>query len=87
MNFCQRLLRDAFDFHVSEVPDESACGKPAQFRYKFADETDREVVLWLCAGCFDEYELRFGEGSWAEEATGSPEDTRFDRIMGTQGGV
>jgi hypothetical protein len=72
MNFCQRVSHD--DFLVSEIPDDPICGKPARFQSKlFDDEDGREIILWLCAECFDEYEAQFGSGAWAD-ATGGPAD-------------
>jgi hypothetical protein len=80
MNFCQRL-RGSPDFRVSEEANEAACGKPAKFRSKFREvslgsdytvNAGRDVVLWLCAKCFDEYEAYFGRGAWADNsATGN----------------
>jgi hypothetical protein len=80
MNYCQRVLDsgELCDFLVAQegcFDDRPMCGRPAKFRSKFADGDGEEVVLWLCAECFDEYERRFGEGTWAEdEWTGAWEE-------------
>jgi hypothetical protein len=71
VHFCQRCAGNAFDFNVIQFPeefDEPVCGKPAYFRSRiYIGEEFGEVDFWLCADCFDEYESRYGVGSWADE--------------------
>lgn len=73
MNFCQRLPASP-TFCVSQRLDDGICGKSARFRYKFCDEDSQEIVLWLCAECFDKYEAQFGQGAWDESTTRRPDD-------------
>jgi hypothetical protein len=72
MPVCQRIFRPEFPedaFAVTDITDEQTafaagaklCGKPAF--YKQVSETG-DVVIWICVGCFNEFEVRFGMESW-----------------------
>ena len=70
MPVCQRLL--GYGEFVVALSDEDGdiCGKPARFKHTTYDGD----VLWLCAGCFDEYEDEFGDGSWGGEGHAAPDE-------------
>jgi hypothetical protein len=74
MPTCQRVFRDDFPkdtFAVTDISDEQRvieagarlCGKPAFYK-QVSEEGD--VVIWICVECFNEFEARFGEGSWTD---------------------
>jgi hypothetical protein len=71
---CQRVFKSDFPaetFAVTDITDEQRvadaggqlCGKPAF--YKQVSETG-DTVIWICVDCFNEFEKRFGEGSWTD---------------------
>lgn len=73
MPICQRIFRPEFleddIFAVTDITDEQIaidsgarlCGKPAF--YKQVSETGN-TVIWICVNCFNEFEAKYGEGSW-----------------------
>jgi hypothetical protein len=74
MPTCQRVFKPDFPegtFAVTDMVDEQRlidagarlCGKPAF--YKQVSETG-DTVIWICVDCFNEFEKRFGEGSWTD---------------------
>jgi hypothetical protein len=75
MPTCQRTFIQEFPeddgFAISNVTDEQViadaglrlCGKPAF--YKKVSETGK-TVIWICVDCFNEFEAKFGEGSWTD---------------------
>ena len=71
---CQRVFKSDFPedtFAVTDITDEQRigdtgarlCGKPAFYK-QVSEEGD--VVIWICVDCFNEFEARFGEGSWTD---------------------
>jgi len=74
MPSCQRVFKSDFPedtFAVTDITDERLigdagahlCGKPAF--YKQVSEGG-SIEIWICVDCFNEFEKRFGEGSWTD---------------------
>lgn len=82
MPICQRVYWPPFTDETFSVTDSTSeesiaqaggrlCGKPAF--YKQVSENGN-VVIWICVDCYNEFEAKFGEGSWTETSQFETED-------------